>query len=773
MQYLNELNPVQKEAVVNTIGPVMVIAGAGSGKTRVLTYRIAHLIKSGVDPFNILSLTFTNKAAREMKERIMKIVGDTDAKNIWMGTFHSVFAKILRIESEFIGFPREFSIYDTSDTKKLIKKIISELNLDDKIYSANTVLGRISNAKSYLINWERYCQDEQIQTDDRLSKKPMIGKIYETYSKRLYKAGAMDFDDLLYFTYKLLSENPDALYKYQNKFQYILVDEYQDTNYAQYLILKLLAARFENICVVGDDAQSIYAFRGANIQNILNFQSDYPDSKVFKLEQNYRSTKTIVKAANSVIAKNQNQIQKDVWTDNVEGMRIKVSKHMSENEEGNAVARQIYDLIATEQMSYKDFAVLYRTNAQSRALEEALRRINIPYRIYGGLSFYQRKEIKDLLAYFRMAINPNDEEALLRIINYPMRGIGQTTEEKLLAISNDLNTSIAYVIENINNLNTDIHGGTRKKLTDFWNSIKSFKAVAATQDAFNAAQYIANGCGILKELLADETIEGKSRYENVEELLNGIKDFLDAQEELAEEEKPDKSLARFMQDISLLTGDDKKDDGNDDKVSLMTIHSAKGLEFPAIFIVGMEENLFPGQMALNNRSELEEERRLFYVALTRAEKKLFLSYAQTRYKWGNLTSCEASRFIDEIAPEFLELPAAQKPMMPKMNTESNWSPFKKNEPLNVNLNFPSKKLTKIDFNKPTSNTPQEFIPSNDSDYASGADIHAGMQVEHQRFGRGKVLSTEGVGADKKITIFFDTQGQKQLLVKFAKLKIIK
>jgi DNA helicase-2/ATP-dependent DNA helicase PcrA len=811
--YLSELNEVQRQAVLCTQGPVMIIAGAGSGKTRVLTYRVAHLIQNGVDPFNILSLTFTNKAAREMKDRIAKIVG-TGAKNLWMGTFHSVFARILRVEADKIGYPKNFTIYDTEDSKGLLKDIIKELGLDDKIYKPSLVYNRISAAKNMLISAQAYNLNDRITDEDKMSKKPQIGEIYSKYSNRCFKAGAMDFDDLLFKTNVLLRDFPDVLQKYQEKFKYILVDEYQDTNFSQYVIVKQLAARFENICVVGDDAQSIYAFRGANIQNILNFEKDYSDLKTFKLEQNYRSTKTIVGAANSIIANNKEQLDKKVWTDNVHGEKIRVMRALTDNEEGQQVASSIFETRANNQSRNDEFAILYRTNAQSRAMEEALRKLNVPYRIYGGLSFYHRKEIKDLLAYFRLAINPHDEESLKRIINYPARGIGQTTVDKLMVAASDNDVSIWTAIDNINDFNLDINAGTANKINDFAAMIKSYGVMVADKNAFDVGNHIANTSGILRELYNDKTPEGVSRYENIQELLNGLKEFVEEEEEKVgneqlaigkkEEEKskeesqkseggiteenqesraksqeltaePEqdltsqvsglKSLDLFMQDIALLTDADKKTEGEEDRnrVSLMTIHSAKGLEFPYVHIVGLEENLFPSQMALNSREELEEERRLFYVALTRAEKSVTLSYAVTRYRWGNLINCEPSRFIEELAEEHVEMPA-----VPNREHEDTWGietkPFvKKYKTQQVSTPKPvtPKNLTKINRAGGGDYNPETL-----------KDLQPGMEVQHERFGTGKVIAMEGVFPNNKATVVFPVVGQKQLLLRFAKLKIV-
>ncbi|HOS49215.1 MAG TPA: 3'-5' exonuclease [Bacteroidia bacterium] len=651
--YLEKLNEVQREAVLQSDGAVMIIAGAGSGKTRVLTYRIAHLIEKGIDPFNILSLTFTNKAAREMKERISKVVGD-EARNLWMGTFHSVFAKILRMEADKIGFPTNFTIYDSDDSKGLIRDILKEQGLDDKIYKPSLVLNRISSAKNNLFNWQDYKENTELINDDQLSGKPKLALLFELYSKRCFKASAMDFDDILYYTWKLLQEHPDVLYKYQTKFKYVMVDEFQDTNFAQYIIVRKLAAQHQNVCVVGDDAQSIYAFRGANIQNILNFEKDYPEIKTFKLEQNYRSTKMIVQAANSVILNNKNQLKKDVWTDNHHGEKIKVMRALSDNEEGAMVASSIYEDKMNHQLHNKDFAILYRTNAQSRSMEEALRRLNIPYKVYGGVSFYNRKEIKDLLAYFRLAINPNDEEAVKRIINYPARGIGKTTLDKVIMTAATSNVSPWQVISDINQFGAGINSGIRDKIAEFATMIKSWQIMMPNQSAYELASHIASACGLLTELYADRTPEGISHYENVQELLNGIKEFSDngavpLEAPSAEQDLTGlRTLDLYLQDIALLTDADNDKDQDNNKVMMMTIHSAKGLEFKNVYVVGLEENLFPSQMAMQSRNELEEERRLFYVAITRAESKLTLSYAASRYRWGNLVMCEPSRFLDEL-----------------------------------------------------------------------------------------------------------------------------
>ncbi|MFD2598553.1 ATP-dependent helicase [Sphingobacterium corticis] len=754
MDYLAGLNPSQRGAVEQTQGPVMIVAGAGSGKTRVITYRVAHLIRQGVDPFNILVLTFTNKAAKEMRERIMKVVG-SEAKNIWMGTFHSVFARILRSEAELIGYPRNFTIYDTDDTKSLLRAILKEMNLDDKLYNANHVYGRISSAKNNLISPQEYNKNEAIMAEDRSNGRPQLGEIYMTYAQRCYRAGAMDFDDLLFKTNVLLNKHPDTLHKYQHQFKYLMVDEYQDTNFSQYLIVKRLAAVHENICVVGDDAQSIYAFRGANIQNILNFQKDYPDVQVFKLEQNYRSTKMIVNAANSIIANNKNQLEKNVFSDNEEGEKIKVSRAFSDNEEGKIVAEAITQEKALKSLNYKDFAILYRTNAQSRSLEEALRKLNVPYKLYGGTSFYQRKEIKDLIAYFRMTYNPNDEEALKRVINYPRRGIGDTTIERLMVAADKNNYRLWDVVANAGSF---LDGRSATAVVNFATMIQSFQAAAKTNTAFDTAMHIAQHSGILKSLYEDKSVEGLSRYENIQELLNGIKEFSER------EDLEEKGLDIFLQDVALLTNDDNDKDPNADTVSLMTIHASKGLEFTEVFIVGMEENLFPSQLSLNSRSELEEERRLFYVAVTRAEKKLHISYATSRYRWGSLNNCEPSRFLDELNPSCLELDF--KPRVAASQGESFQSErvaWQREE----SFSKPKPKVVKT-----TSILPKAHVPTPGFAPSDTSTLQVGMEVEHERFGFGKVVNLEGNRPDIKATIFFKELGQKQLLLKFAKLRIV-
>ena len=755
MDYLQGLNPEQQKAVQQIKGPVMIIAGAGSGKTRVITYRVAHLIRNGVDPFNILVLTFTNKAAREMRERINHLVG-TEAKNIWMGTFHSVFAKLLRVEADKIGYPHNFTIYDTDDSKSVLRAILKEMSLDDKLYNANFVHNRISAAKNNLVSWQEYQQNEQIQADDFSTGRGMLGKIYETYANRCFRAGAMDFDDLLFKTNELLKNFPEVLNKYQHKFKYLMVDEYQDTNFSQYLIVKKLAAVNENICVVGDDAQSIYAFRGANIQNILNFEKDYPDLKIFKLEQNYRSTQNIVNVANSIIANNKEQLKKHVFSEKENGDKIKVMRAFSDNEEGKLVAEAIMQERSTKGLNWHDFAILYRTNAQSRSMEEALRKLGTPYKIYGGLSFYQRKEIKDLIAYFRLTFNPNDEEALKRVINYPRRGIGDTTVDRII-VSADQHSITPWEV--ICNPSKDLDGRTSASVGIFSTMIQSFQVITKTLSAYDAALHIAQHSGLLKDLYEDKSVEGLNRYENIQELLNGIKEFSER------EDIEEKGLDVFMQDIALLTNDDNDKNPDADTVSLMTIHSSKGLEFPQVYVVGLEENLFPSQMSLNSRSDLEEERRLFYVATTRAENKLTLSYATSRFKFGTLINCEPSRFLDEIDAQYLELDFTAKPV-------SSQNPFFDDERSAWGKRADTFSKPKAAPVKTTSILAKAHVTSVDFAPSDTSNLQVGMEVEHERFGYGKVISLEGKKPDVKATIFFKEIGQKQLLLKFAKLRIM-
>jgi DNA helicase-2/ATP-dependent DNA helicase PcrA len=773
-RYISQLNEAQQAPVLQKEGPMIVIAGAGSGKTRVLTVRIANLMSQGVDAFNILALTFTNKAAREMKKRIADIVGTNEAKNLWMGTFHSVFAKILRSEADKLGYPSNFTIYDSQDSLRCLGGIIKEMQLDKDIYKPKQILGRISSYKNSLITVKAYFNNPELQEADAMSKKPRMGEIYQNYVERCFKSGAMDFDDLLLKTNELLNLFPDVLAKYQDRFRYILVDEYQDTNHSQYLIVRALSDRFQNICVVGDDAQSIYAFRGANINNILNFQKDYENVQLYRLEQNYRSSKNIVEAANNVIDKNKTKLDKIVWTSNDDGPKIKVHRSLTDGEEGRFVAATIFEQKMQNQMLNGQFAILYRTNAQSRAMEDALRKRDIPYRIYGGLSFYQRKEIKDVLAYLRLVINPKDEEALVRVINYPARGIGDTTVEKLTVAANHYKRSIFEVMEHIDKIDLKLNSGTKNKLTDFVTMIKSFQIINENQDAFFLTDHVTKKTGLVQELKKDGTPEGIAKIENIEELLNGIKDFTEGQKEI---DGARGALAEFLEDVALATDLDK-DTGDDDRVALMTIHLAKGLEFPHVFIVGLEEDLFPSAMSLNTRSELEEERRLFYVALTRAEHQAYLTYAQSRYRWGKLVDSEPSRFIEEINDEYLEY-------LNPVDSGYRYKPV-----MNIDV-FGDIDKTKLRLAKPTAGTPPKSplapegginipnirklkpVSSNSgSSNAIDANLAVGNIVLHERFGKGQIVSMEGIGADRKAEIRFDVGGLKKLLLRFAKLEVI-
>ena len=774
-KYIEQLNEAQREPVLQKDGPMIIIAGAGSGKTRVLTIRIAYLMHQGIDAFNILSLTFTNKAAREMKNRISDIVGASEAKNLWMGTFHSVFARILRSEADHLGYPSNFTIYDSQDSLRAISGIIKELQLDRDVYKPKQVLSRISNFKNSLITVKAYFNDRDLQEADAMSKKPRMGEIYQHYVDRCFKAGAMDFDDLLLKTNELLTRFPEVLAKYQNRFRYILVDEYQDTNHSQYLIVRALSDKFQNICVVGDDAQSIYAFRGANINNILNFQKDYEGVKTFRLEQNYRSTRNIVEAANTIIDKNKVKLDKVVWTANDFGPKIKIHRSITDNEEGRFVASTIWEQKMNNQLHNGAFAILYRTNAQSRAMEDALRKRDIPYRIYGGLSFYQRKEVKDVLCYLRLVLNPKDEEALIRVINYPARGIGNTTIEKLTIAANHYKRSIFEVMQNIERIDLKLNSGTKQKLLDFVTMIQSFQVINENQDAFYLTDHVAKKTGLVQELKKDATPEGMAKIQNIEELLNGIKDFTEGQKEV---DGARGALSEFMEDVALATDLDK-DTSDEDRVALMTIHLAKGLEFPHVFVVGMEEDLFPSAMSMSTRSELEEERRLFYVALTRAEHQAYLTYAQSRYRWGKLTDSEPSRFIEEIDSQYLEY------LTPP---ESNYR-YKSANDGDV---FGDVDKSKLRLAKPVGSTPPKHVTDNEpkpdinlrklkpvsSGTSSGSanlfdnKLVAGNVVMHERFGKGQVVNLEGVGADKKAEIKFEVGGLKKLLLRFAKLDII-
>jgi len=769
--YLKSLNEAQKLAVLQKDGPMIIIAGAGSGKTRVLTFRIAHLMQSGIDSFNILSLTFTNKAAREMKERIAGVVGASEAKNLWMGTFHSVFARILRAEADKLGFPSNFTIYDTQDSVRLISTIIKEMNLDKERYKPKQILSRISSFKNSLITVRAYFNNPDLQEADMHASRPKVGDIYKEYVDRCFKSGAMDFDDLLLRTNELLARFPEVLAKYQDRFRYIMVDEYQDTNHSQYIIVRALADRFQNICVVGDDSQSIYSFRGANIQNILNFQKDYPDVKTFKLEQNYRSTKNIVNAANSVIARNKTKLDKEVWTSNDAGDSIQVMRTISDGEEGRFVAQSIWENMMTHQMTPDNFCVLYRTNSQSRAIEDALRKKNIDYTIYGGISFYQRKEIKDILSYLRILINPNDEEALKRIINYPARGIGATTIDRLTIAANHYKKSIFEIIRYIDKIDVKINRGTKNKLQNFMNMILRLQIEAQTKNAFEIAEVVVKETRLIKDLEKDGTPEAVSKVENVQELLNGIKDFITDKIE----EGQDASLTTFLEDVALATDFDTKKNDNKPTVSLMTIHQSKGLEYLYVYIVGLEENLFPSAMSMNTRSELEEERRLFYVALTRAEKVAYLSYAQTRYRWGKLVDAEPSRFLEEIDDQFLNYIAPKVPE-PSANRFVDKSIFD-DAPKGIRFQKP---IQRKKMERDLAKKKEIILPKNLKKISQAAintnlfdgNVVVGNIVEHNKFGAGEVIALEGKGPNQKAEIKFSTVGKKKLLLQFAKLRVI-
>ncbi len=753
MSYLDELNEPQRQAVVNSDGPTLIVAGPGSGKTRVLTYRIAHLLNQGVDPFGILALTFTNKASEAMRQRIEKISGN-NARNLYMGTFHSVFARILRVEAPKIGYPANFTIYDTEDSKSLIKTIVKEQGLDDKIYKPGQVYNRISSAKNSLITPQDYAANGEMLTEDANARRPAIAKLYKIYCDRCFKSGAMDFDDLLLNTHVILEKFPDVLYKYQHKFRYVLIDEFQDTNYLQYEIVRKIADVFQNITVVGDDAQSIYAFRGATIDNILNFEKDFPELKVYKLEQNYRSTQKIVKAANELIHRNRNQIKKEIWTENDKGEDIKIVRTASDNEEGRWVADSIHELKMRDHYKNNDFAILYRTNAQSRAFEEALRRLNIPYKIYGGMSFYQRKEIKDLLAYLKLTVNHYDEEALKRVINYPARGIGQTTIDKISIIAINENMRLWDVMESIHR--TDFASRTKNAIEEFVMMVKSFAAQQLKVSAYDLAAQIGKTTKLIAELYNDKTVEGINRFENIQELLNSIKEFVEDDEVIGDEGAVnDKTLGSFLQTVMLLTGDEKSAE-NFDSVKMMTVHAAKGLEFPVVYVVGMEENLFPGTQSLYSMDDLEEERRLFYVAITRAEARLFLTYANTRYKFGQLNYCDSSRFLQEVPDNIVSFHGDLK--KPKVHQQaSSISTFSRV------VSAPSPKPT---AQPPVNHSSEPFIPDDAN------TLQTGMEVLHEKFGEGKVVSIEGSGANKIASIFFSAYGVKKIMLKFAKVKIL-
>ena len=775
INYLDELNEPQREAVTHKDGPIIIIAGAGSGKTKVLTTRIAHLMHvHKVDAFNILALTFTNKAAKEMKERVEKTLGNSEARNLYIGTFHSVFARILRGEANKLGYPNNFTIYDTDDAKSVIKTVINELELDDKQYKPNTVYNRISSAKNSLIGPAEYKNDWAIQQEDARSNRPAMARIYDAYAKRCFKNGAMDFDDLLLKMYILLKNFPEALSKYQKKFKYIMIDEYQDTNTSQYEIMKLLGAMHENVCVVGDDAQSIYSFRGATIENILQFQKDYDDVKVVKLEQNYRSTKSILHVANEIIGNNKNQLPKTLWTDNGDGDKIKLVRTATDNEEGKFVADSIQEEKLRNHFFNSEFAILYRTNAQSRAFEESLRRMNIPYKIYGGLSFYQRKEVKDYIAYLRVVVNPNDEEALKRIINYPVRGIGKTTIDRAILAANENNLTFWEVLEKAAMFG--FKSGTLEAINNFVLMIRMFQSEMSKKNAYDLSIIVGKSTNIVKELFNDKTTEGLARYENIQELLNSIKEFTETPMNEEDGEVGDKSLGSYLQQITLLTDTDN-DKENADAVKLMTIHAAKGLEFNCVFVGGMEETLFPNAMSINTREELEEERRLFYVAITRAKKKLFLTYANARYRFGQLQQNDISRFIEEIPTDYVDNRFAGGGIRNQgqgnrwtgsgVGNASAGGGFSNSHPL---ANKPEK--ARPAYLVPTRPTTKEHTPSEDFVPSDTSNLQAGQKVEHQKFGFGEVLKMEGAAHNPIATVKFEINGEKKIMLNYAKLRIL-
>ena len=777
--YISELNDRQKEAVLHIDGPIMIVAGAGSGKTKVLTTRIAHLLANGVDAFNILALTFTNKAAKEMKERVEKILGDNNARNLYIGTFHSVFARILRGEAQRLGYPRDFTIYDTDDAKSVVKTVINELNLDDKHYKPNVVYNRISSAKNALVGPAEYATDYSIQQEDMRSNRPAIAQIFDAYAKRCFKNGAMDFDDLLIKMYELLKNFPESLHKFQHKFKYILIDEYQDTNPAQYEIIKLLGAAHENVCVVGDDAQSIYSFRGATIENILQFQKDYDDVKVVKLEQNYRSTQSILNAANEIIKNNKGQIPKNLWTDNAPGEKIRLVRLMTDNDEGKFVADTIQEQRLRNHYNNRDFAILYRTNAQSRAFEESLRRMAIPYTMFGGVSFYQRKEIKDFLGYLSIIVNPRDEEALKRIINYPTRGIGKTSIDRAVLEANNNSISLWEVLERGREFG--YKAGTLEAIDNFVLMIRSFASMLATKNAYEVAAHIGKQTNLVKELFNDKTTEGLARYENIQELLNSIKEFTERPDDDGVLDTETKGLGNYLQQISLVTDADEKDP-NADTVKLMSIHAAKGLEFSCVFAAGLEEMLFPNAMSINTREELEEERRLFYVVITRAKQRLWITYANTRYRFGNLVQNEPSRFIDEIPSEFLDRSFAGGGVRNQGSGPSG-SAYDRmhgggfgNSADQAEKRYgppPAKKDSRPSYvpPKPYMKT-IEHNPSPDFVASDTSGLQIGQKVEHQKFGFGEVVGMEGSSHNPIATVKFQYNGEKKIMLNFAKLRIV-
>lgn len=772
MDYLKGLNEAQFEAVTTLQGPLMVLAGAGSGKTRVLTMRIAHLITNGVDPFNILALTFTNKAAKEMKERIAKVVGVSDARSLWMGTFHSVFARILRSEAHYLGYPSNFTIYDAQDALNVLKKVIKDMSVDAEVYKPKKVLSRISQYKNNLITVNAYFNNPELMEADERANMRLIGEIYRKYVEACFKNGAMDFDDLLLKTNELLTRFPEVLAKYQDRFRYILVDEYQDTNHSQYLIVKALASKFENICVVGDDAQSIYSFRGANIYNILNFKKDYPDAVTVSLEQNYRSTQNIVDAANVVISKNLQQFKKNVFSENEVGEKIKVYRSLSDADEANFVSANIFELHNTQQRKFSDFAILYRTNSQTRAFEDALRKKNIPYRVYGGLSFYQRKEVKDLLAYLRILVNENDSEALSRIINYPARGIGETTQNKLIVFADSRNVPITQVLDNLGFYapQLGLNNGIITKLGDFWAMIKAFQVMLKTENVYDVAMEVAKRSGLIKFLKEDQTPEGISRVENIQELLNSMQGFIEEQKQI---EEGDPSLSNFLENIAL-SSDTQNDKEDGDKVSLMTIHLSKGLEFPVVYLVGLEENLFPSFMSSSTREELEEERRLFYVALTRAEKQAYFTYAVSRFQWGKITDSEPSRFLSEVDSKYIEFinPMLEARFVNNSGISSNIFDERPSEPRFFKKKEEKKTLERNNSVPPPKKTLKPVATAKiiNPSGSSSEDIEVGDMVRHDRFGVGKVEFLDGTDPQNiKAKVIFANEGEKNLILKFAKL----
>jgi len=768
MDYLKGLNPQQHDAVTTLQGPLMILAGAGSGKTRVLTVRIAHLIRNGVDPFNILALTFTNKAAKEMKERIAKVVGESDAKSIWMGTFHSIFARILRMEAHHLGFPSNFTIYDSQDALNVIKKITKEMSLDLEVYKPKKILGRISQYKNNLITVNAYFNNPELMEADAKANIKLLGEVYRKYVDTCFRSGAMDFDDLLLRTNELLTRFPDILAKYQDRFRYILVDEYQDTNHSQYLIVKALASKFENICVVGDDAQSIYAFRGANIYNILNFKKDYPEAISVSLEQNYRSTQNIVNAASSIIAKNQQQFKKNIFSENETGEKIQVYRSLSDADEANFVASQILENSLRNQHKYSDFAILYRTNSQTRAFEDALRKKNIPYKVYGGLSFYQRKEVKDLIAYLRLLVNENDIEAFLRVINYPKRNIGETTQNKLVSTADKLGITVADLLNNFSIYSSQcgLNSSTIGKLADFWSMIKAFQVMLKTESAYQIAMEVAKQSGLVKILKEDQSPESVSKVENIQELMNSLQGFID---EEAQIEGGDPSLSNFLENIAL-SSDTREEDNSDNKVSLMTIHLSKGLEFPVVHIVGLEENLFPSFMSGNTREELEEERRLFYVALTRAERKIIFSYANSRFKWGKITDCEPSRFLSEIDAQYLDFinPETDNKFFNASGLKSSIFDSDNASKFRPKVDSPRKSnITTVSRSKNLKPIASAKINSSQN---QTDNISVGDRVRHDRFGVGEVIFLDCSDTENiKAKVLFQHEGEKNLILKFAKL----